>query len=296
VVTRRFQARVTSGGLAAIATTDLVVAGQPPVIRNALLSPHTYGWPDETNTGPRVPIGQLRVWEGGLSTSVNGEVFEKLFVRGGLTANASNVVLRDSVIEYRGTLYPVKQSSGRSGLLLDHVRVDGGTADHPGIYSQGGRYTLLGCDVFGSVDGFRIEQDDCEIRDSYFHDQSHPAGAHADAGQIRRGDRTRIIHNTLLAGRRQTGGTWARNNAVLQYGSDITSGDSYDDLWFIGNLCDHGNYCFNGPNPEDMRQRFEDNRFGRDWQFYLTVGDFQTGDDTWLRNVWDDTGALIPAP
>lgn len=243
-------------------------------------------FPNAGNTG--VPDGVSLQPSGSINVTEDGAVIEGLHVRGEITVSASNVTIRNTLIQSNTPAYPIKVVSGVTGTLIDHVEVDNMNGTGIGIYFAGGSGTVRYSDIHSAEDGIRIESDDVTVEYSYIHDLFRHEGGHHDSIQIRRGDNVTLRGNNLQIFVASTGDPM---NAALQIGS-LVGTDRISNLRVVDNLMNGGNFTVNGGGRGEVDSAvYSGNRFGRDYR-YGVQGNLENSvwDET---NVWHDTG--LPA-
>jgi hypothetical protein len=199
-------------------------------------------------------------------------------ISGTVTIDAPNVVIRRSKIHGTGT-WGVFVRSGSVKIydtelwgFENAIGMDNWEAYRVNIHSVTGDATKLGNNV--------------TLQDSWIHDFTPAAGAHADGGQIQNG-----VSNVLVRHNHIDGGT---GNSALFIAPDL--GPSAPGPVVVdNNLMGSGNYtvyCVDGNNGQYFIKSitFTNNRFKRNFRYghaYTNVPLTQSG------NVWDDTGAAL---
>jgi hypothetical protein len=189
------------------------------------------GFPDASTTGPS---GDLQA-SGSITADQDGQVIENLHVQGTITVNASNVTIRNTLVDSNDT-YPIR-IQGATNLVVEDSEIDGNGVASVAILH--GEYTLRRVDIHDVRDGPRIEGDNVRIEDSYIHHLTRVPDGHHDAIQIRSGVGIDIVGNTIEAWNASTGDPM---NAAIQIGS---LNGPLDDLTVENNYMDGGNYTIN---------------------------------------------------
>jgi hypothetical protein len=254
---------VASPVLAAPASAQ---ADPPSVARKVSLA----GFPNASNTGAR---GQLRVVSGDRTLSRDGAVLENVEIRGSLTINADDVVVRNVKVVSDG-YWPVRVN-GRGVRLLRSTFV--GTAAAQA--SLAGHFVGRRLNLYGAGDGVRMSGG--RLVDSYIHDLARFDGAHNDG--IDASGPVKVVHNTVLV---KTGQTSAI--MLSEYGSTTDS-----NVLVKHNLLGGGGFSFYGGAP-DTAQGHEvvDNlfttRFFPRGGYYGPVAYWRSAGNIWKNNRWAD--------
>jgi hypothetical protein len=252
------------------------------------------GEPGPGNTG--VPPGtHLTVVNGDVNVTTNGQVIDSADIKGELVINASNVVVRRSLVEGRHGQNSVVVQSG-SGIVFedDEIAVVSPSAASDDMHVSGA--TLNRLNIHGGVDGIKLGQNSI-VEASWIHglsafasDPVQGGGAtHNDAIQIMGGTNIQVIGNNLQAA--------TQNNAALQVTQDVSrvSGLVVSRNWADGGGCTF-NISGHGPGGKLLAMSgitLTANRFGHASQFACPVLiDKQT---TFVQsgNVYNDTGQAV---
>src|SRR5690606_4580162 len=92
-------------------TTQTPPASPTPQSRPASTATAPSSFPSTSNTGHRTPLAQLTP-SGSITVTQDGAVLQGLHIRGSVTIEANGVTIRDSFIEYDGSMYPIRMGSG----------------------------------------------------------------------------------------------------------------------------------------------------------------------------------------
>jgi hypothetical protein len=304
--------------IAAVPTTA-AIAGVPkpvspasasrrsPAKRNCVVSPHTCGYPDATNTGVPASVHLLSVpgqvsfgpgWEydssGYVEVYGNGAVLSGLYIPCNLDISASDVTITDDEIVTTGT--------GDFGISLRHTagvtvsHSDISSPDNTGprrlqygikdIYADSTATVLNANNIWNTSTAIAISEG--TVENNYIHAFGYDAGDHDDgiASDAGSPDGLSIIHNTILNPLDQTDAIQLSQGFGPQMDATIS-----------GNLLAGGGYTVyagdSGPaTPTSIV--ITNNRFARLYNpgsgafgpaAYVATGP----GDTWAGNIWDDT-------
>ncbi len=245
--------------------------------------PRTF--PDQDSTG--VPDGVELTPSEGLTITEDGTVIDALAVDGRIVVDADNVVIRNTLVQYGGGLYPIEVKGGASGVLIENVEVDNEEGTGIGILMSGSGI-IRAANIHSGKIGMQIKADGVVVEDSYIHDLERMDGGHHDTIQIRSGDNVTIRGNNLQPYVESEDDPM---NAAIQIGS-LAGDDQISNLRVIGNLMNGGNFTINGGGRGEVDSaRYAENEFGRDFR-YGVVGNLQNS--VWEdSNVWHDTGQPV---
>ena len=243
--------------------------------------PSSGGKPGPSNTG--VPAGTTLTSTGGMTITKDNMVVDAKDISGAVYVRAKNVTITRSKIHGRGTFGVITVGSG--SVTIEDSEIYG--------FENGIGYdnwTATRVDIHGLTDDGVKLGDNATLQDSWIHDMTPSADAHADGGQMQGGSRNVVVrHNVIdMANGREFG------NAALFIAPDL--GPSSDGpVTITGNWLNGGNYtvfCVDGNNGQYFVKNitFTNNRFGRQSNYgpsRVNVPITQSG------NVWDDTGAAL---
>ncbi|MDG4823066.1 hypothetical protein O7635_14520 [Asanoa sp. WMMD1127] len=224
-------------------------------------------FPGPSNTG--VPDGTALKASGGLTLSKAGQVVSGLDIKGCVTVNAKNVVIRNSKISC-GSNYSIRVSDASANLLVENVTIDGQGKNSATVCCGG--YTLKKVEIFNTIDGPRLGNNS-QVIDSWIHHLTRASGSHNDAMQTTAGSNIVVRHNTIEAYNPDTKDPF---NACLMIGS--TTGPSVTNLLYEQNYCNGGNYSIGVR--EDLNGSgivFRDNLFGRNFRYGVIARPTQSG-------------------
>jgi len=274
---------------APVAVATAIPAAVPPI------AARPGGRPGSTNTG--VPTGtNLTVVNGDVIVTTNGTVIDAGDIKGALFIKASNVIVRNSLIEGSANSDSVVISSG-TGILLedDEVAVRYPTVSHDAMSVHNA--TLHRLNIHGGVDGMKLGSNSL-VENSWIHGLNYFASdpaqgggpTHNDAIQIMSGSNIHIDGNYLQPA--------SSDNSAIQVTQDTgrVSGVYISSNWADGGGCTF-NFSGHGPNHVLLPMSgitATGNRFGRNSHFVgcAILTDLQTT-ITATANVYDDNGAPV---
>lgn len=264
---------VTDNGGATNSLQKQVTVSAASFTANVIASPHTGGYPDETNTG--VPAGTtLTAYSGSYYIQTDNTVIDGMDINGIVVIQANNVTIRNTRIT-TNDFYPIRRDTG-TGLLVEDSEIIGTSTDVTcGIGFD--NYTARRVNVHGTVDGFKT-QNNVVLEDCYVHDLTVGNGTHNDGAQSTGGNNVTIKHCTFKLG-------GADVNACLQIGNE----DGGNSNWLVQNcLIDGGGFTINSSSDPTINSnmRFTGNRFTRNY----TYGIGGVGGATWITNYYDNDG------
>jgi hypothetical protein len=316
------------GTSAPSSSVNVTVAGSAPSGTGFLLNPSAHGYPDTTNTGylnyfdptlgRKLKLSDLTA-VGSMSSTSNNQIIERLHINGQLKIQHNGVIVRGCLIEKTN-------GDGKNGVeygITDHNF--GLTAAWTMTYCTlighptAGEVTMLNTewcnhsylDISGGTDGWNPwGPHNTEFHHCYVHDLVPFNGSHSDCLQIVSGS-THIYHNTLIScnpsypiGAFAGGDTsvFPGNTSGMQIGK-LTG--TLRDVVFEDNLCDGGNYMFNGNWSADTPDAngvthiqdpttsvtIRDNRFGRDRRFGISTHIPDGHNFVISNNIFDDDGS-----
>jgi Right handed beta helix region len=286
---------------------------RPGVQVSCVAVPSKCGYPDATRSG--VPAGtRLLSVPGQISSgrgwkyiaasqyvevSGNGAVLSGLSIPYNLDITASNVTIKNSRIA----------TSGSFAVSLRHtanVTIENSTIG--GADATTGRAGVAITDVYGDSAGMVIKDDNISdfktavqisagtITGNYIHNPGYVPGDHTngifDTGTTQP---LTITGNTIL---NSFGQTDAISLDASQPGQAIANKTIENNLLAGGSYTIYGG---NSLNNTSTRMLIENNRFGQ--QYYPRSGQYgpvayftTSATNIWIGNIWDTTGATIPAP
>jgi hypothetical protein len=259
-----------------IATALVAVLPASPARAAAIPS----GFPNSGNTGLTNPSA-LKVHNGPLTVTQDGAVIQNLEIRGKVTINARNVVMRN-VWVYTSNAWSIYVQPGKS-LLIEDSEI--GHPSHPGFRGIGGNnVTARRLDIHHVEDGIKADNNSLYER-VYCHDLASPASSpHADCFQDDGGHSNYTVRNSTLDARFANG---TNGNAAIIVKSDL---GSISNATFEGNYINGGIYVIfvrNGGYGMPAGVKIANNRFGPDRKYGLLSSD---GAVSWYNNVWDGNG------
>jgi hypothetical protein len=237
------------------------------------------GRPGASSTG--VPADTTLTPSGELRITTANQVIDGLDISGPVTVEAPGVVIKNSRI-HGDDVYGVLVRAG--SVTITDTEISGfenGIAGDSWVALRVNIHSVYG-------DGVKFG-DDVTLQDSWIHDVTPSADAHADGGQMQSGVSNLVVkHNVIDMSSASSA------NSALFLAPDLgpsTSGPVTID----GNWLDGGNfslYCVDGNNGQYFVQNISitNNKFGRGSAYgpaQINVGVTESG------NVWADTGAQL---
>jgi len=273
-------------------------------------SPHTCGYPDETNTGAS---GTLTP-SGSITVSTNGAVVKDKEVTGKITINASNVTIENVKVIQTATGSGTQAiSNNGSGNVIRYVTAAGKGTGSNTIEAavRGFNGVTLEHDYFYNCN--ECMQGGGTVKDSYMVVSSIYSGAHAEDIYIC-SDTINVNHSTLINSVNQT---------ATVFGDTICGGGNKYTV--TNSLLAGSGYVFypqaNNTNPAGAQTTITGNHIARclgapetkeNGHWYCQggsdsngiypfggsygIGAYFSGPITWSGNVWDDNLATIPQP
>jgi hypothetical protein len=256
----------SSGGSGAVTrSTDCVV------------SPHSCGFPDATNTG--ADCSSLAP-SGSITVSTNGAVVEGRNISGSITVQASNVTIRNDCVT-SGGIYPVHFVSG-SNLTVENTTITGRGGNCARAVEPAGNGAVMDqLNVSGCEDGIQMYNNDV-LENSYIHDLAFTSSSHNDGVQQNAGHNDVVKHNTIFNPHNQT--------SCVNFTTDFAG---ISDITITGNLLNGGNYTVysrSGGHGNPTGVSVTGNHFGSADVFGLVSAD---GSVAWSGNVADSTGQAV---
>jgi thrombospondin type 3 repeat protein len=302
-----------------------ITATTPPATgTHCFASPHTCGFPDETNTG--IPAGTALSPSGSITASTPGQVIDGRDVTGTINIVANNVTVQNTRVTLTGTgcgptstcgNYEIRINEGVSGTVIKNseLRVAAGTTCEHDIRNTSGPSLQIigvyihGCDsnLYGGgtmTDSYGVAKLDISndhVENIYFNDTSFTS-----------------IHNTLLNPISQTAVIFGNSN-----GGTATT-NCTNQLTVTNSLIVGGGYtlypCAHAAQAGSSTINVQNNHFGRctsaevynpnggthtcangtDSSGYYPFGgaygmatEYFNGTGTWKGNVWDDNLAPV---
>jgi hypothetical protein len=250
-----------------------------PVTRHTdcVVSPHSCGFPDATNTGANcsslTPSGSITV-------TTNGAVVEGRNISGSVTVRASNVTIRNDCVT-SSDIYPVHFVSG-SNLTVEDTTITGrGGGCSRAVEPAANGAVMDRLNVSGCEDGIQMYSGDV-LENSYIHDLAFTSSSHNDGVQQNGGRDDVVKHNTIFNPHNQT--------SCVNFTTDF---GGISDITITGNLLNGGNYTVysrSGGNGNPTGVSVTGNQFGSADVFGLVSAD---GSITWSGNVSDSSGQAV---
>lgn len=254
--------------------------------------------PTATNTG-LLDASILTVVNGDTtySTSSNGQTISNKDFKGFVRVTGANITFTNCKFEGRATnsneaLLDTEDSTGTITVKDSEFIPSNPSATIDGLWTR--RTNVYRANIHGSVDGMKADSDTL-VQDSYIHDMHWFASdpnqgggpTHNDGAQSFLGESNITLrHNNIDMSTTQDA------NAALQSSASNTH---VENNWLDGGGC---TLNFNHVNKPLGNIYITGNRFGRHQGFSgcVVLISTQTTLTQYSSNVWDDTGAAVPAP
>lgn len=254
------------------------------------------GKPSAGNTGV-IAGTTLTVLSGDQTFATDNAVVSNADIRGYVRITGKNVTIRNSIVRGGAARCSAAVIQVEGSAVIEDVEIAPASPNAclDGVWATA--TTLSRVNIHGTVDGVKAGND-VTIQDSWIHDLTHygtgaPGGGETvnDAVDTRGRRRITLRHNVLYPG--------ANANAAYQVTQEGgASGDiRVENNWLDGGHCVL-NFAHRGGGPTPMTGiAVVNNRFGRNSKFVCPILiSTQTTLSANSGNVWDDTGAAIPAP
>jgi hypothetical protein len=254
------------------------------------------GKPAAGNTGV-IAGTTLTVLNGDQTLSTDNAVVANADIHGYVRITGKNVTLRNSIVRGGAARCSAAVIQVEGSAVIEDVEVAPASPNAclDGVWAAA--TTLSRVNIHGTVDGVKAGND-VTVQDSWIHDLTYyrtgaPGGGETvnDAVDTRGRRRITLRHNVLYPG--------ADANAAYQVTQEGgASGDiRVENNWLDGGHCVL-NFAHRGGGPTPMTGiAVVNNRFGRNSMFVCPILiSTQTNLSANSGNVWDDTGAAIPAP
>lgn len=249
-----------------------------------VISSGSDGFPDATSTG--VPAGTtLTVVNGDQDIVTNGTIIDSKDIRGCITVDAPNVIIRKSKVSCPG----IAIFNNSSNLLVEDTTIDcqgvlGGTAITWRNYTAR-RINASDCENVLWAEG------DVTIEDSYIHDlieYNIVTDPHPDGIQVPTSANITIRHNRIYG--------MSRNLAFSN--SAVTSSGGISNYLLTDNLLAGGGYTVYCDGIGNTNYRVTNNRFSTIFSptvgFYGPIASCETTATQFSGNVYHETGLPLP--
>ncbi|WP_432836543.1 hypothetical protein [Dactylosporangium sp. CA-092794] len=255
------------------------------------------GRPSAANTGA-IPGVALTVVNGDQTFGTDGKIVEDVDIHGYVRITGKRVTIRNAIVRGGAARCgAVVQIEAGASAVLEDVEVAPAAAGPclDGIWATAA--TLTRVNVHGGVNGVKATGPDVLLQDSWVHDgaffaRGAPGGGGTETDAVESVGERRITlrRNVLVVG--------AHGNAAYQVRQ--TGGGTSTELRVEGNWLDGGactlNFAHQG-GPPMTGIAVVNNRFGHNTTFACPIlVSTQTTLTQNTGNVFDDTGAPIPAP
>ncbi|WP_130649409.1 S-layer homology domain-containing protein [Egicoccus halophilus] len=239
--------------------------------------PEALGFPGPSTTGVTDP-SRLRLVEGRVNLSRDGEVFENALVRGRIYVTGKDVTIRNVRLETGADwgIHVDSRNGARRLLVVDTEIIGQGDTCIAGIAH--GNFTARRVEVTNCDDGMRIGPD-TTVEGSFVHGLRKSKGdEHNDALQTTGGSNIRIRNNTLIS-------VWKRQTSSVFLQAIF---GPIDNVVVEGNLMSGGTYTVYvenvGEQPGPTNVHIRDNVFVQDSWLYGHRR-FRDAQVTWRDNV-----------
>ena len=178
-------------------------------------------YPNATNTGVQAGVN-LTTHSGQLTLSTAGQVVSGLIITGGVQITASNVTLKDCIIEVPNSAnWNVGIAGGLTGVVLQNCEIVGAGTSGPlgsyGIYVEGNsQVTINAVNIHDVGQGLVLNDGQVTLENSYIHDLNAGSGTHyEDVGYFGAAKSStfslNIQNNTLINQHNQTAAVFLQN-------------------------------------------------------------------------------------
>jgi Tryptophan-rich Synechocystis species C-terminal domain/Right handed beta helix region len=178
-------------------------------------------YPNATNTGVQAGVN-LTTHSGQLTLSTAGQVVSGLIITGGVQIDASNVTLKNCIIEIPSSgNWNVGIAGGLTGVVLQNCEIVGAGTSGPvgsyGIYVQGNsQVTINAVNIHDVGQGLVLNDGQVTLENSYIHDLNAGSGTHyEDVGYFGAAKSLtfslNIQNNTLINQHNQTAAVFLQN-------------------------------------------------------------------------------------
>lgn len=252
------------------------------------------GWPSASGTG--VPAGVSLRSVGDVKVTKNGTVVSGLYVRGEISVEANNVVIKNTRVTNSGAAdWGIVQSEGHSGLVIQdsEIRGNGSQELQQAVLNFGGDITVRRTEISQVSDGVATVQG--TIEDNYLHDPKVFQGDHVDmiqsTGNAPSGKSLTIRHNTIINTQGQTSVIALFQDFGVPHDVLITQNYIAGGGWSI--------YGGDGDKGTPTNIRITNNTFGRDVfpncgvNGPIAYWPHGGSGNVWSGNVWAGSGAAV---
>ena len=178
-------------------------------------------YPNATNTGVQAGVN-LTTHSGQLTLSTPGQVVSGQIITGGVQITASNVTLKDCIIEVPNNAnWNVGIAGGLTGVVLQNCEIVGAGTSGPlgsyGIYVEGNsQVTINAVNIHDVGQGLVLNDGQVTLENSYIHDLNAGSGTHyEDIGYFGAAKSStfslNIQNNTLINQNIQTASVFLQN-------------------------------------------------------------------------------------
>lgn len=242
---------------------------------------------------------------GNVESTSDGQVIERLWIKGRVKINHNNVTVRGVYIDFpTAGAYGITWDATKrpTGTTVEYCEANGNSTEGIAIYI--GHAVISRCNIYGFKGGGHLLNGSAtrstKIQYSYIHDLHYFTGS----------------HNTSISTHEQQYLDFYRNNlddgssaALSLYCDESHISGSCQNINITENLFNvtRANYCvrvadWNGNSPEPKNIKYNGNKFGK--KYFATCGSsgplaqrdipFGVNGNEWQGNTWQDTGQIIP--
>lgn len=186
--------------------------------------------PGPNNTG--VPAGVKLKSSGSLTITKANTVIDGLDVKGSITVRAEGVVIKNTRVTGTGT-WGINVASG-SATIVD-TEISGHKNAIIGSHWSAKRVNIHSTTEDGVKLGSRST-----LEDSWIHDLTPRAGAHADGGQVEAKGKNVVVRNNVIDVYNKRTGTLGNSALIIK--NDLGSGHSEGPITITGNYLNGGNF------------------------------------------------------
>ena len=157
------------------------------------------GFPDETTAG--VPAGtNLTPYDGPMTITKDGTVIDGKTISGGIVVSASDVVIKNSVIQYDSAWGINAEHANNITVQNSRIVGPGSSGDsNSGILGSG---NFIGNDLSASENGITLTDGGSVVKGNYIHDlQDGGSGPHYDGISVQGGQNGVLIQGNTIVGR-----------------------------------------------------------------------------------------------
>jgi hypothetical protein len=258
-------------------------------------------FPTFESTGPRVAYSQMTVHQGDLQTAYDGQVIEKMDIRGNLRILHDNVIVRDTRVMMTHTYgLDARPMNGvcPTGTLYEYVEVDGRNAAdvHVPVYGENCAWTLDHARVHNVGAAIHVVRNNTVSNSYIYSSRGETVDIHRNAIQHHGGYGNNIVNNTLYC---EGNGC---SSALALYGEVAAVQDiliEHNLLAATAGYCTYTGSLSYKPYPNGSNVRYIDNHFST--RYFPACGRAGVVEgstaavrgNVWQGNIWHETGQPI---